>query len=509
MMRRGWIVLSLVLGLAPQWLAAQGLSGPTLSVGEELHYIGTITEEGQHLGNTFKKSSRLDIRLLVLEARRGEYDCALLTVVQPKSDIRVVEAVQAASGQQLEPLAQAAVSLELIRVDARGQVRQLLPTAKLPLLLEADTRTQARPALPLETPASSEVGFMVPLPIHAVELGETWDMAEPHRPPQSWAAPGTVNWNGRRCYAVQLKQQSEGYEQPEQVKLGWQRSENLRVSPAEGVAAVVNRLVVQRQFGECRLSIHTSYELQPAQKLIGAKLREARTEIETAWHVQQMLQTTNADSQKSLMNDIDWVLERNHPSSFRPALEAAKRHLSLLGSQSRAPAPRLIAQFTEVAPPQIGEFAPDFLAEHLSKTDAGIRLSKQPHKPHLLVFYKPNSQTSEETLQLCAALAEEYRTSLDLLPLAATDNRVSAVEELKKQKATFTVYDGSTARAKYRVNSFPWFVLIDQQGVIRWTFDAGIGPEVGPLLVKQLTALGVERPLRAQVPALPHNPVKR
>ena len=51
------------------------------------------------------------------------------------------------------------------------------------------------------------------------------------------------------------------------------------------------------------------------------------------------------------------------------------------------------------------------------------------------------------------------------------------------------VYDGFDIRDSYRVTTFPQIFILEANGQLNWTTDAGIGPETGYLIKTQLEGL--------------------
>ena len=74
---------------------------------------------------------------------------------------------------------------------------------------------------------------------------------------------------------------------------------------------------------------------------------------------------------------------------------------------------------------------------------------------------------------------------------------IAATNQNAQLKYRVPIFDGAAASKAYAIESWPQFLLVDAKGVLHWTFDAGIGPEVGSLVKKELeAALAAPEPKR-------------
>jgi len=470
-----------------------GLSGPRFEKGEEFVYRGEVVETSDRLDTRFTKKYGLDVRVFVLEAGKDGCDCAVMTVLTPKADARITEAMKAASGGGQSADAAAAVRLDLVRVDSRGQVVVLQPEAKRPLTLDEKTAKAAPPPIPNDGPTALELGMFLPLPITSVGVGDTWDTAEPNRPPVVWsAARQTVIWNGRRVADVTGLQQTDGYDSPKKARFGWQRTEAIYVSPADGMVSAFTRTLVRREGSEQVGTVKTTLELQPSNRHSEIKYRVTRAEIEAAWAFAAELDQLRAGRAKpDVLNAhrsevVRFTEQRPTGTGFRPAIDAVLRRFEANAAPPvtvRATAP------TVAEPPAVGKPAPDFTCADVDKPTSRVRLSGVRGKPAVVVFFKPGSETSEETLTVCEALFRKYGGKASVIPLSLGNDLAAASKQKADLKYTVPVFDGSEVREKYAVKSYPQFFVIDGEGTVRWSFDAGIGPEVGSLVKKELEKL--------------------
>lgn len=470
-----------------------GLSGPRFEKGEEFIYRGEVVETSDRIDTRFTKKYGLDVRVFVLEAGKGGCDCAVMTILTPKADARVMEAVKVASGGGPSADATSTVRLDLVRVDSRGQVVLLQPELKRPLKLDEKITTAAPPPIPSDGPNALELGMFLPLPITTVGVGDTWDTAEPNRPPVVWsAARQTSVWNGRRVADVSGLQQTDGYDSPKKARFGWQRTEAVYVSPADGTVSAFTRTLVRREGSDPVGTVKTTLELQPSNRHSGIKYRETRAEVEAAWAFAAELEHLRASRAKPDVltahrsEVVRFVEQRPTGTGFRPALDAVLR-----GFETNAAPPvtvRAVAP-TAAEPPAVGKPAPDFTCADVDKPTSRVRLSGLRGQPAVVVFFKPGSETSEETLTVCEALFRRFGGKVGVIPLALGGNLAAASKQKADLKYTVPVFDGGEVREKYAVKSYPQFFVVDGEGTVRWVFDAGIGPEVGSLVKKELEKL--------------------
>jgi hypothetical protein len=75
-----------------------------------------------------------------------------------------------------------------------------------------------------------------------------------------------------------------------------------------------------------------------------------------------------------------------------------------------------------------------------------------------------------------------------IVPLLAWGDQAVAEQLLQRRRWKLELYDGRTAAQHYAVTTVPRFLLLDRQGIVRWSFT-GVGPEVGFLVREQLQRL--------------------
>jgi peroxiredoxin len=471
------------------------LTGPHLARGDELHYVGEVVETDERVDGRLTKRSALDLRVFVLEAGRGYFDCAVLTQIRPLDDPRVAEAKLIASGTGASPKKAApSVRVDLVRVDDRGHVVLLAPPAgPPPLLLNEKTATAPVPSLPLVGPPSVELGLFVPLPVEAVTADGTWDAAEPNRPPQSWGSKDGAVWNGRRCAELTAVQQSDGYDQPDVARAGWRREDTILFAPADGFATRVSRTITRREGRDTAGTVTVKYELRPTTRSVGTKYVEVRAEAEAAWafaaaHADAVRATSRPGEVRARLNEVEaYLADRPGGGVFRPAIEGVKRRYETMGSGAAPPVVARKVIVTPVDPPAraVDAPAPDFVAPDVTRVSGRVKLSAVG-KPAVVVFFKPGSETSIDTLAVADALHRKYGERLAVIPLAVAASAADAAKQRAELRLTVPVYDGTDVRSAYAVESVPQFVVIDATRKVRWAFDAGVGPEVGYLVDREV-----------------------
>lgn len=482
---------------APQPGPGPGLSvgGPRLARGDLLHYTGEVLESSDRLGNRFRKRHALEVRVFVLEATRESADCAVLTVVRPLVDSAIAPAVVAIGAARVKEAAAPAVRLDLIRVDDRGRVKLLRPAAGPPPIPLTSADTTEPPTFPLDLPPVAEFGFLVPLPATGARLKTTWDATEPDRPPVGWTAAGESVWNGGRCLELTAAQQSTGYDQPDTVLSGWKRTETVIVSPADGYASTVARMIVRRDGRDITGSVKVSYEQQPRNRAIGVKYASIRKEIETAWSLEEDLKgltvkrTPQAEFRSRAAKVADYLDDNAAGTAFRPAVEAVQRRYEAAAIGIAPPVPVPAVKVVRTGPPAVGELLDDFVLADVARPGGQFRLSGSRGVPVLLVAYRPNAVTSKGTVKLASALRDKYGDRVKVVPFAVMDTPDMAAEERKALHVELPIFDGRELEKPLGIDSWPVFFIADGTSKLRWRFDAGLGKETGYLICKELDGL--------------------
>ncbi len=469
------------------------VAAPRLKRGDELVYAGEIVETCDRPDNRFKKKHQIEVRVFVLEATPDAADCAVMTTLTTLDDDKVAQAVLVVSGSTPARRAPTA-HLLLIRVDARGRTRALDPTGAPPLAF-AKAEEKALEALPLDAVPKHEVGFFVPLPLEGAKVGTSWAVAEPARPPTVWTAAGESVWNGGRCLESTALQKSTGWDQPNTTPEGWHRSDSVLASPEDGFASVVRREVSRRAGREIVGRIATKYELQQTNRHIGARYAELRNEVEQAWFFgcepnAPPAKRNAAEGQPHLAKLQRYLDEHPNGTAFRPVLGSLRRRAETAARSAAPPVvPTLIVEPAKPVLLRVGHPAPDFVVPDVDRPTGRFRLSAGKSKPTVVVFFKPGSATSRETLLVAEALQEHFGDMVAVVPLAIGAKAASASRQREELKLKVPVYDGLDVREAYGVTTFPRFFILESTGLLNWVFEAGVGPETGYLVKQRLEEL--------------------
>ena len=476
---------------------ARTVPPPRLLVGDELCYAGEVVEVSERFDNRFRKKSELDVRLLVLEVGPDHADGALLTRLRPRLDPVIAGPASAVLGQDAGRQPPPTLRVDLVRIDGRGRVTLLTPTAAAPkglgatLDLARQTTAGPLPASPLDGPPVLEAGFCVPLPLRSAVVGTAWDAADGDRPPVAWAAHADGLWHGGRALEVRGLQQSEGFDRPSETRAGWRRTERLLIGPADGTACRVERRVERRQGAATQGTVEVTYELQPGTRLTGERLTQQAREAHAAYQLGaelaalQARRAPAAEFQSRALRIAQFL--QDHPAgSFREAVEAAHRRTLAAATGERLPV-AFVALGRPPEAPRVGQVAPDFVAPCVPDVRQ-TRLSSLRGKPCVLVFYRPDSKTSAGALAVAEALHAHAAGRASVVGVAVLEDPAVAQRQRLDLKLTLPLLDGRGVAALYGVETYPRFLVLDGQGAVAWQFD-GFGPETGLLTRTQLDRL--------------------
>ena len=483
----------LLAGSGPSAPPPLAVAAPKLRRGDELVYRGTIAETSERPDNRFRKRHALEVRVFVLEVRAESADCAVMTAVTPQPDAKIADAVLVVSGSNSGKNASTpTVHMQLIRVDVRGRVQTIESPAGPPPLAFVKAILKPAPVVPLEGIAPVELGFFVPLPLEGAKVGANWAIADAARTPTVWTAVGDAIWNGGRALELTAVQKSTGWDQPDSTPSGWHRAETILASPEEGYASTVKREIAHRTGRDVIAQVTVTYELQQSNRHLGKRYDELRGEIEQAVYFgAECGSCRGAADWQTCTGKIERYLD-DHPTgtSFRPALESlGRRGLSAARGTAPPVASTLVIKPAESTLLRVGYPAPDFVVADVDRPTGRFRLSANRSKPTVAIFYKPGSATSRETLAVAEALQQHFGDKISVVPLAIGAKAPAASKQRDELKLKLAVYDGLDIREAYGVTTFPRFFILESNGNLKWTFDAGVGPETGYLVKQELDAL--------------------
>lgn len=473
------LLLMIILG-RPAISRAQSLGAPRLSPGDELAFLGEVVEVSEKSGYRIRKVHDLELRVLALDQDRGGTVLAVLTKLKPRLD-------RVEAGRD-EP--QAAIRVDLVYVDVRGRAALLLPPGAPPLAWTAETPKPPFAGPSWDGPPTLELGMFLPLPAKPATLGATWEQPEPNRPPLVLTVSGEGFVHGARCLEVTCAQQTDGWERPTDVNAGVRRTERLLVSPADGIAAHVERKIETRFRKTTIGTLEVKYAAGPPTRHTGARRQDVRREAELAYVLGRdwptLLAIAPAKAQaaefRARLGKLDQFLGDQQPTTFRESLEAARRRYAAAAAGDVPP--------TTVAfrPPEIvvavGRPAPDFVAPWVHAVGQ-IRLSASRGKPCVVAFYRPESKTSQGTLDVLEALHRSYPERLAVVGLAIHGGPSAAAEQRERLKLTVPLAEGDGVKASYAVDGYPRFFVVDAAGTLTARFD-GYGPETGWLVHEEV-----------------------
>jgi len=449
---------------------------PGLQQGDQLTYVGTVTEDVHRPGREFRRGHELHLRVFVLERNTKWADVAVLTRLKRTSDAvsEVSGGLTAASGvKDTPPL----IRLDFVRLYANGTAHLLEPLGPAPLRLDETTPTRALPLIPLDSFAASEFGVFPPQPPR--DASEPWTVATgPERPVETWRMTGSKFFNAERCTCLAMMQESADWIRPT-GGTAWQRAETVWVSTLDGTARRVHRFIRQRD-GRAESPpaawVEVKYELKEQAKLTGRTFERARRDIDVAYCAFADAAQPLAPRQfeKRILNLDAHLEESDTTGPYREALGAARRALEAArdgDAVKRQVGPAIPGGTTRTLWPEPGSTAPDI------KT-SNFRLAEQKGKLVLLAFLKPDGETTALSLAVADALTKRYGGRIVVVALVANGEVAAAARACNRLGLTVILHDGAAAAACYGVTTVPRFVLIDQAGKVRWTFT-GIGAETG------------------------------
>jgi hypothetical protein len=269
----------------------------------------------------------------------------------------------------------------------------------------------------------------------------------------------------------------------------WHHAEAVRVSTRDGTARSVHRVIRQRD-GHADSPpaawVEVIYELQEQTRLTGRSFDRARRDAEVAWcALVESTQRLGAKQFETRLDRLDFHIRESDPTSpYREALEAARRALE--AARDGDPIRPILAPASGAIParrewPEPGRPAPDFRA-------GDFHLAALRGKPVVVVFLKPNGETTAPALAVADALAKRYTGSIVVVPLVVFGDVSEAERERDRMKLTVPLFAGGSAATVYGVETVPRFAVIDAAGKVHWTF-AGVGAEIGFLAREELDRL--------------------
>lgn len=450
--------------------------------GLEAVYRGDVVEEVHRPGREFRRQHQLEVRVICVGNAGRWADLAVVTRLRRQEDglkEGLVGIVQTGEREECPAL----MRIDWLRLYPEGRVRQLLPEGPPPLTLTDKTPSRDLPAPPVDSFPLGEWWMFSPTADWRAGEASRWSGGQRER----WEPLPAEAVHGERCSVWRMRLEGE-------VDAGaelWQRQDIVWVAPHDGITRKVNRRI-ERRSGRHALPwawVETHYELVTMAPVSGRRWERLRRDLDVAYCALRdatalapfagqlgprlfeqrlaRLEACLADGEAADPYYRELLL------AAQQALEAAQRGQRTVASEETSPLP--------VRWPQIGETAPDISV-------GKQRLASWQGQVVLVIFLAAEGETTELTLAIAQALQQRYGHQAAILPLLAWGDKTAAEQLLQQRGWKLNLYDGQTAAQRYRVTTVPRFLLLDKQGVVRWSFS-GVGPEVGYLIREQLQRL--------------------
>jgi hypothetical protein len=470
----GFLALTLALASPPAGLQK----------GDELTFVGTVAEAVERPNNRFRRNHDLEVRVLVLERTETKADVAVCTKLKRTEDA-VSAVASAVTGSAADKSPPPAVRLDFVRVQADGSVHLLMPPGLPPFRFTASTPTVALPPLPLETFAPFEFGMFPPRPPRSAPE-QPWTVAAsaPNRPAETWQAKGYEFLTGERCQLLVMNQQSLDWDQPRGGQPAWHRAEAVWVSTLDGTTRKVHRVIRQREGRSAGPSawVEVKYELKDRAGLNGQMYDRARQVIEAAYTALADAATLTPRDCELRLAKLDVQLTQCDPASpYRESLLAARRVLEAVRRGEVVPVAPATAGPLRAQWPEKGQLAPDFRA-------GAFRLAEHRGKPVVLVFFKPDCETTDLSLAIAEAIEKRYAGKVAVAAVVVFGDVGAGIKDRDRLRLTIPIHDGAAVAATYGIETVPRFAVIDSAGKVHWTFT-GVGDETGFLLREQVDSL--------------------
>ncbi len=468
---------------------------PRLHRSQELVYRGTFTEEGRGGRVQFSQSYRLETRILVLDTPPKGADIAVLTLLKhrPSSSGRPTDPpVESVRDKHSSDATVVSVRLERAHVDLQGR---LTAGANVNLLV------------PLDGAPTLECGAFLALPSGRISVGQEWAVVEGDRPPLTWRAIGTEMVAGNQCIKLIGEQKSDDWDHPRGDRSAWQRRDTVWLAPHLGMAARVEREILQRepahreptQRSLLRIDLESSFQLS------GQASDSRRQEVTQAFAFRDSLKpfltqpTRYGPHLAALLRRIDQYVENQPETPYRPAIFQIKRRVEAAQRGETPPEP--VHDIRPVATGgAIGQRAPDFIATNLSGGESA-QLRRWVGKPVVLVFYHPSSPTAAAVLRFAQQLQARYAQRIHVAGMSISDKADLVRRQQAELRLTIPLFSAGGVRGSFGVASTPKIVLLDGGNIIRgeylgWAWGGETAREVEEELKRWL-------PASISLPAMP------
>ncbi|MSQ96838.1 MAG: redoxin domain-containing protein [Gemmataceae bacterium] len=428
---------------------------PQLAPGLELVYTGSYAEESLIPNVKHQRQYRLDASVLILDAGVKDWQAAIMTTLS----------LQEARQPNDKKDGPASVRLEMARIDVQGRVRS---GAKK--LLE----------IPLKTPPTLEIGFLVPAPNLRVGRNSSWDLGDDKSPAHRWQVVGTEGFGGVTCIKVAGLQQSLDWDAPRADQTAWRRRDLIWLHPQLMVALKVERIIERRDPARDTPTHHTvvRYELDSRLQYPGLLFEDRKKEILKAskFHddAQQLLRQPGLHRQQidGLIQRVSYHLDHQPATQSTPYRKAVVHIKAVLekAQKGEVPVPGTIedAPLPASITLAIGDRVPDFAVSSLSE-EKTVALRHLQEKPIIVMFYNPATPLGKEVMTYAKRLNEKQTGKLGIMAMALTQDAEIARKQHKDMRLPFPILDGNAMRLTFGADQTPRFVVVDSEGLVRLT----------------------------------------
>jgi hypothetical protein len=316
------VTVLLFVGLTPA-RSDPKLPLATFSTGDEMVYSGEVNEESSRVDLPYKRKSSLEVRVFVLNSTAAYADLAVLTSTQILEDPNVAGPAASVTGQTAKEARTPAVSLELVRIDAAGKLSLLAPILPAPFVLNEKTSLRAAPLVPVERPATSELGFYFARPRTPITANSRWKESENTRPDINWQVQEVTTRQGTQVYDIAAVQHTAKWDNPTGTDDSWRRSDRYCIATSDGLTRQFLRTIERKEGIHIADRRAVNCELTtPPSPHRGEGYTGIRKEIEAAYAFELEYQSGKTNR---LAERIETFLERHRETPYRVAIEAVRR----------------------------------------------------------------------------------------------------------------------------------------------------------------------------------------
>jgi hypothetical protein len=432
-----------------------------LDARQELVWNGSFVEESFRANNKTRRTYDFEARLLVLKQETTGTQFALLTTLRSTDIPAKTDTPQASVSR-----------LELLHVDPAGVVKRLNPIAWLE---QGKTELRPLPQSVIEGLPTQEFGMFLPVPAKGVSEGSAWDIAETNRPYRSFQVQGIEQPRGACCFQLVSEQETDDWALGSSRGYSYRTREDLLLSQCAGLVCKMNRTVEVRDPNSTELSFRSqlTYEQNQRSRLTGEGFRERYEEIrQIVWTqavLEQLAPRIGRDPKAfegvvNLLGTYEANYRDREELPYRPALLQLKERteLAVRGQIPPDPGQSQPSNLTRTGL-RLNEPAPDFLVSELSGSET-LRLKRLRNRPVLLIYLKPETVEFLLMIEASEQLLEKHGDKLRVVPLVAKTGEVRVNPKLP-------LFDGLPAFERHQIQRTPKTVLLDKDGVVRFTLD--------------------------------------